>query len=299
MSTSAFAVIIVSTFMHAGWNLMVRHGRNEVRFMERMVVAWFLIGLVPLIACEITMVPLGAEAVRLSLIAGCCGGVYFFGLAKGYESSDFTIVYPVVRTLPVLLIAVADLIMGHVPTVWGWLGIVLVVFGCFLAPLRSIRDLHPRAYMQRTILWMVLAAFGTVGYSLVDKQGSDLLASRVRLPVEAIVPAIRYTGYYFLSATPTLLLLVRLRPQAGRRHDTGMGWSIPALAGVFNFVAYAMIVWVYQASEKVSYVVACRQFSIVIGVVAAFVIFHEPGRWVRAVAVVLITMGLFVIGIWG
>ena len=299
MSPSALAVIVVSSFMHAGWNLMARRGRNEVLFIERMVVSWFLIMVAPLIACEITMAPLGAEAVRLALIAGCCCGVYFFGLAKSYASSDFTIVYPVVRALPVLLIAVGDLIRGHVPTAWGWLGIVLVVLGCFLAPLRSIRDFHPQAYMNRTILWMVLAAFATAGYSLVDKQGSDLLARRVRVPVEAIVPVIRYTGYFFLTATPTYLLLVRLRPQGRPRHDTGMGWSIPALAAVFNFVSYAMIVWVYQDSEKVSYVVACRQFSIVIGVMAAFVIFHEPGRRVRAVAAVCITTGLVVIGMWG
>ena len=64
-----------------------------------------------------------------------------------------------------------------------------------------------------------------------------------------------------------------------------------------SICSYGLIVWVYQLTERISYVVAWRQFSIVIGVVVAFMIFHEPGRLVRTFAAILITSGLIVVAI--
>ena len=39
--------------------------------------------------------------------------------------------------------------------------------------------------------------------------------------------------------------------------------------------------------------------GVVLGVVVAFVIFHEPGKLVRCTAAVMITAGLVIIGLWG
>ena len=60
-----------------------------------------------------------------------------------------------------------------------------------------------------------------------------------------------------------------------------------------------MILWAYQLAERASYVVAFWQFSIVLGVVAGFVIHKERGMLVRTIAVVMITAGLATIGLWG
>jgi uncharacterized membrane protein len=57
--------------------------------------------------------------------------------------------------------------------------------------------------------------------------------------------------------------------------------------------------WAYQLGRHASYVVAFRQFSIVIGVVIAFVIYKERGVAVRILATVLITAGLILVGLFG
>jgi uncharacterized membrane protein len=64
-------------------------------------------------------------------------------------------------------------------------------------------------------------------------------------------------------------------------------------------MAMALVLWAYQLSTQTGYVVAFRQFSIVIGVVLAFAIYREPGVFVRTVAMLLIVAGLVTIGLWG
>jgi drug/metabolite transporter (DMT)-like permease len=53
---------------------------------------------------------------------------------------------------------------GRFLTPLGWLGVLLVAGGCILVPLQSFKDFSLQRYFNRTSLWMVLAALGTVGY---------------------------------------------------------------------------------------------------------------------------------------
>ena len=294
MSLSVLAIIVVSTFMHAGWNLMVRHGRSEPLFIRRMLIAGTVLGLGPVLIWEV-LDPLGPRVWMLVCGSGTCCAIYFAGLAKAYSASDFTIVYPVARALPVLLVGVADVFLDRWPTPLGWMGMALVVVGCMLTPLTTLRSFHVRAYWNRASLWIGLAALATVGYSLVDKVGAEVL--RETFSAGPVAP-MRYGVIFFSIATIVYELFIRL---AGvpLTSSPPAGWTLPALAAVLNTVSYGLIVWALQLTEQVSYVVAFRQFSIVIGVVAAMIIFREPGRTVRFIAALVITAGLVVIGVWG
>lgn len=70
-------------------------------------------------------------------------------------------------------------------------------------------------------------------------------------------------------------------------------------AAVLSFGAYWLILWAYQLSPQASYIVAFRQFSIVIGSLMAFLIYKEKGVGIRLTGAVLITTGLVLIGVWG
>jgi uncharacterized membrane protein len=48
-----------------------------------------------------------------------------------------------------------------------------------------------------------------------------------------------------------------------------------------------------------SYIVAFRQFSIIIGAVLAFILFKEKGFAVRISGALCITSGLILIALWG
>src|SRR5690606_5071820 len=109
----------------------------------------------------------------LLAITGIFQSLYFFGLSRGYSSGDFTVVYPVARALPVLILALVDVARGHAPSAWGWLGMFLVVAGCLLSPLQSPRAIRLDRYVNATGGWVLVTALAGVGYSVVDKLAAE------------------------------------------------------------------------------------------------------------------------------
>ena len=137
MSLNVITIVIVSTFMHAGWNLLARYDRAEGAFYRKMLIITMLVGAIPALISELRLHALTPLAWACVIGSGIFAAFYLFGLAKAFGSSDFTIVYPVARALPVIFIAFIDVARGHPLTTIGWIGILLVTTGVLLAPLRS------------------------------------------------------------------------------------------------------------------------------------------------------------------
>ena len=291
MDPFIIGLVFISTFMHAGWNLIVRGKRHEGVYFLRMLILVVGVGFIPTVISEAITFSITPKAWACVLVSGTCCGIYYLFLARSYSSGDFTVVYPIARAIPVLMVSVGDVLRGRNPTTMGWLGMVLVVLGCVFVPLISFRHISIRRYWNRTSLYMFLTALGTVGYTLFDKIASEIIS-------KGPATAARY-GYVFFVVS---LLVYAAGTRAHKLEDgreTGIGWTGPALAGSLNFGAYWLVLWAYQLGQHASYIVAFRQFSIVIGVVLAFAIFKEQGRVVRLSGTFLITAGLAIIGLWG
>lgn len=291
MTPIVILIVLVSTFMHAGWNLLARYSRSETTFYRKMLLITTTVGLVPAVWSEVltrSMTPLAWACVAGS---GFSAAVYLFGLARAFESSDFTIVYPVARSLPVIFVAFIDVLRGRHLTSFGWMGILLVVAGCVIVPLKSFRDVKLSNYFNRTSVWMVLAALGTVGYTLLDKIAAEVVQ-------QGPDTAARYGYFYFaISFTPYLAFMRMFKSNVDKPAQND--WKLAPLAALLGFSAYWLILWAYQLSPYASYIVAFRQFSIVIGAILAFIIYKEQGVKLRLSGALLITSGLVLIAGWG
>ena len=291
MNSTVIGMIFISTFMHAGWNLLARYHHAERSFYQKMLTISVVVGFIPAVWSEMvtrSLTPLAWVCVTGS---GISAGLYLFFLARAYEEADFTVVYPVARALPVIFVAFGDVLRGRFLTPIGWLGILLVTAGCFIVPQQSLRNLKISNYLNRSTLWMLLAAFGTVGYTLLDK-----IAAEVIPPGPA--SAARYCYFYFaLSYLPYVLLLKLFKPE--RASNSTKEWIFAAIATVFGFGAYWLVIWAFQLSPYAGYIVAFRQFSIVIGAVLAFIIYKEGGVKVRLAGASLIVLGLLLISFFG
>jgi len=284
-------IIICSTFMHAGWNLLARYNRAERDFYFKMLVIMVVTGFVPAVWSELVTRSLTPTAWWCVLGSGFSAGLYLFFLARAYEESDFTVVYPVARSLPVIFVAFIDVLRGRELTVFGWLGILMVAAGCVFVPLRSFRDFSLGNYFNRASLWMFFAALGTVGYTTLDKIAAEVVQ-------QGPATAARYGYIYFaISFFPYLGFMKLSRPVVVK--DSSQDWKIAVLAALFGFGAYWLILWAYQLSPYASYIVAFRQFSIVIGALLAFIIYKEQGVAVRLSGAVMITLGLVLIALLG
>jgi drug/metabolite transporter (DMT)-like permease len=286
MSPQAIGLIVVSAFMHAGWNLLARQQKSEMAFFTRMVIVVIAVGFFPATIGGVFTGSFRAEVWLCVAGSGFCAGVYLYSLAMAYSSSDFTIVYPVARALPVVLVGLTDVLRGRALTAPGWLGLVLVASGCFLTPLNSFREFKLERYMHKSIM-----AMGTVGYSLLDKVASEVITS-------GPASAARY-GYAFFCVAGLVFLTLRQLTFKNLQQNNPIGWRTPFFAAVCFFGSYWLILWAFQMTQHASYVVAFRQLSIIIGVVIAFVVYKERGLGVRITGTALITVGLLLVGLWG
>ena len=288
MTSLAMILIFPSTFMHAGWNLLARKHRSEEVFFGRMLALTAAIGLVPAIWSEVVTQSITPKAWLCVVGSGFFCGLYFYFLARSYKVADFTTVYPLARALPVLLVGAGDILRGIPPTFTGWIGIFLVFLGCILAPAYSFRIPSIRSYLTKANLMILATALGTVGYTLLDKIASEIIQ-------QGPATAARY-GYVFLAiAFVTYTVTFRLFRIRGESKNSS-GWPILLLAVCLHFGSYWLVLWAYQLSQRASYVLSFRQFSIVIGVIMAFAIYKESGKLVRLTAVLFITAGLLLIG---
>ena len=292
MSTAAIGLVLVSAFIHASWNVMARRSRAETKFIAGMLPFVAAVGFFPAAAGQVLTHAVSGRIWLYVSASGLCCAVYFHALGRAYESGDFTTVYPVARALPVLLVAVGDVFRGAFPSGMGWLGMALVVAGCIIAPLSRLRDLSWRQYLNRASLWMSLTGLGTVGYSILDKRGVELLRPG---PLTAAI----YCYFFYLFSFAGYALIVLLLPRGSSADASGTSWWLPATAGVMSFVGYFLVLWAFQLVDRASYVVAFRQASLVIGVLMAFAMDRRERYFVRLLAVLVITAGLVLITLYG
>jgi drug/metabolite transporter (DMT)-like permease len=291
MTSFVILLVFISAFMHAGWNLLARFEHSEQDFYRKMLIFILIIGFIPAVVSEFlthSMTPLAWLCVVGS---GISAGVYLFFLARAYASSDFTIVYPVARALPVIFVAFADTLRGRQLTPAGWVGVLLVATGVVFVPLQSFRGISLKSYLNRTSLWMVLAAMGTVGYTILDKYAAETVR-------QGPATAARYGYFYFaISILPYLALMKYFQRKEETKGPTT--WKMVIPAAILSFAAYWLILWAYQLIPYAGYIVAFRQVSIIIGAAMAFWIFKERGLWVRLSGAILISSGLILIAVWG
>jgi len=291
MTPFVITIVLISAFMHAGWNLLARFEHSERDFYRRMLIVIMVLGLVPAVISEYLTRSMTSVAWICVVGSGISAGVYLYFLARAYESSDFSIVYPVARALPVIFVAVGDVLRGRHLTVAGWAGVFLVAAGVIFVPIQSFRNISLKNYLNRTSLWMLLAALGTVGYTLLDKVAAETVQ-------QSPATAARYGYFYFaVSYLPYLFLLKIYKGKDEIIEPTSWRLAIPA--AILSFAAYWLILWAYQLIPYAGYIVAFRQISIVIGAVLAFIIFKERGVGFRLTGALLIACGLILIAAWG
>lgn len=284
MTLIPFLLVLLSAVMHAGWNMLVREQRIGDAFL-RISIVIAVIGLPPALAAEFFGTPIFAAIWPYALLGGIFLAIYYLGLTRAYGTGDFTLVYPAARGLPVLFVAVADFARGHPPTAFGWLGLILVAAGCLLLPHETWRAIRWADYRTSTTVWILVAAVATAGYSIVD-------SSAARLMPPGLATALQYNvieSSLALVAFWIILLAAREPISPGGRRAS---WRGPALAAFFLFGGYTWVLWAFQLSANASYVLAVRQISIVMGVVAGAYFFREPAARLRITAAFIVTAGV-------
>ena len=105
MTLTAFWLILASAMLHAGWNLISKCHRPSVVFYAQSsgTAALFWVPLLLYLRPDFTALPPAFWGFLLGSVF--FNVIYYAGLASAYTRGDISVVYPMARSLPVLLTA--------------------------------------------------------------------------------------------------------------------------------------------------------------------------------------------------
>jgi drug/metabolite transporter (DMT)-like permease len=276
VSADVMALVLFAALLHASWNAVVKSGPDK--FLDIVLVTT---GAAALSGLVLPFLPAPASASRPYLAASVVIHMgYFTLLGAAYRSGDMSHVYPLMRGVPPLLVALASgPLIGERLSAGEWSGIVLIsggILGLALAHGRRGVTAGP------TVLALANAAVIAV-YTSVDGIGVRLSGN-----------AASYTMWGFLLTAPPILACALLRRPASvsgyfrrRRH-------VALIGGACTVAAYTLALWA-MTRAPVAMVSALRETAILFGTVLSVLVLKERFGWSRCAATAVIMLGAVVL----
>lgn len=293
-------LILISVGMHVGWNLLGKRNHPSAGFFLLANGAGVL-GLLPVLGAFGRALPRFPATVWGWLIAtGLFQTLYYAGLAGAYRAGDMSVAYPLARSAPVVMVALINVLLGRADQIGvpAWVGMLLIVAGGLLLPLRRLGELSPENYLRPTVGLALLAAVGTAGYSLIDDHALRVLRAVPDLPVDDTAATLLFA--FWEAVTSCFWLGLWVLTSASRRAELHSVWhtqkGAAALAGVGIYLAYVLVLMAMGFVRNVGYVVAFRQLSVPLGALMGMWMFKEPPYGLKLAGVGLVFAGLVLVG---
>ena len=293
MAFTSIALILLSAFCHALWNFYSKSSRDtRILFFwcgfYTIVIAFIAFGIKHPAVPKPVWVYIAASAfVHL---------LYKLSLTNAYTVGEISFVYPIARAAPAFLPLFAFLFLKERISVPGLIGILCVMASILLYQQREAR-IQFKAFFRFLRQSDALLAYATlasvIAYSLIDKQG---MSEFHRYSTDA--PLWRAVTYYLMENSISqvfygLSCLIRFPHQQivqiGRRE-----WKRAFAIVGLSLVSYSLILYVLM-TERVSYVVAVRQCSVIFVVLLGGYALKETYTKRRLIAGVIMVLGIFLI----
>ncbi len=299
MTPLAFFLILASAGLHATWNMIAKKSGASLAFytlLGAMGFSWsqFVRFFTPL---HFFSLP---PAFHLWLVGMLVGEFcYAFGIRLAYRTLDMSTAYPMMRSIPLLLLSVitAAFGFGKALSAHALIGMAMVFAGCLAIPLRSFSDFRLSRYFDRSFGYILLVAAGTTIYTLCDSQAQRVMLDYVDANgISVSKPLVSLTYYCFRAATlfPSLCVVTALG--ATSRAETVDLWRnrsvMPFVAGVCSSLTYVLVLVSMNFVTNVAYVQAFRQIGLLFGLAEGVFILKERCTAPKVVGLALILMGL-------
>ncbi len=301
MTLTAAILLVISAVTHAGWNYISKkeHPTAAFYFVANTIGVICVFPILLFYRSHILLIP-GAVWSFIAL-SGFFLAAYMAALAGAYRSGDISIAYPLARSLPVIFVFLITLFFdqGKPLAVWVIVGIILVVVGCMILPLKTIRELRISKYKNLCCLLAVLAAVGVAGYTVTDDAALRSLREipgRSWNPVDATLVYMVLEG---ISCSVWQFLIVASN-SAERKFlmDVLRDFKYAAaITGIGIYLTYGLVLASMNYVTNVSYVAAFRQLSIPLGALFGMVLLKEPSYAPKVTGVIVIFLGLTLVGV--
>jgi len=280
MSMTAILLVLVSAFMHAGWNFLSKRSGGGLPFIWLFTAIGTAI-YTPVVCMFLMYQQFELKAIHFVYIAGSIGLhlLYLVVLQRGYKKGDFSLVYPVARGLAPMIVTIVAMVLFHEqPSGIALTGTALIVGSVFLLTggLRIFHDSKAAlAIRYGAALGMIIAS-----YTVWDTYVVSII----------LIPPL-LLDYFTTLGRFILLTPVAIRNWADVRRE----WQIHRLEavgiGIFNSLAYILVLTALVFAP-VSYVAPIREISILIGTVLGIYVLRESYGMRRIVAAGSMVLGV-------
>ncbi|MGE5672667.1 MAG: EamA family transporter [Mycobacterium leprae] len=263
MSIAALGLILVSAFIHASWNLLLKRTQvpNQTAFTLLFLGVGTLVFL-PVAALALWRYGMPAAVWPWAAASVVIEVAYWMLLTRAYQAGEMSAVYPLARGSGALLAALLGLTWLHEPvTPAVVLGIALILLGGLLLNRSTLGGQMPWFRTATEGVRLALLTGLSIGlYSVIDKRATSLGA-----------PVLFY--FWLAYAGPALvLILVRGRQTRTILRATWRAAGAAAVTvGILSPLAYLLVLGAMQMAP-VSRVAAARELNLVWGTLL--------GRWV-------------------
>ena len=296
MSTTGILLVLLSAITHASWNVVSKKdGTDPIAYLVKSLFWCTLLYLPVFLYLQFRITYTAVYSICL-LLSSICSGFYFFTLAVSYQKAPVSVVYPIARTFPILVVTWAGLFLRERPSFWGVIGIFVIVMGCFILPLPSLKPgssgISLKLYLNSGTLWALLAALFTSIYSLADKFAARSYAG---LPMkQGFWLSVNYV--YLQNAISLLIMLLILRLRKIKLTPAPRKYTLPS--GLIFLISY-LLVMLAMRIESVAYVVSLRQISIVMAAAASMLWIEKAFSLPRFLGSVIIFAGACMVSLLG
>ena len=295
MTFTAFLLIISSATLHATWNLLTKKSKASLPFYATASSVATLIWVHSLFWTPVNFIELPLLFWLMTLGSVASDVTYAVGLVRCYRTMEMSTAYPMMRSLPLLFTAIITTLLGlgKELTPQAVIGMVIVFTGCMIIPLEKFSDFRLSRYFDRKMLFLVIVACGTTGYTIFDSQAQSVLRQCVTDVAKPVLSMTYYStrGVMLAAALWSIIFLTR----KGRENVAAMisNREYNALyAGLAASGTYILVLFAMNYVTNVSYVQVFRQIGLVIGVAAGVVILKEKCSMPKVAGVALIIAGL-------
>ncbi|NIQ39380.1 MAG: hypothetical protein GTN81_12415 [Proteobacteria bacterium] len=300
MSLIAIVLIVMSAFVHAGWNLIGKRQNPTAGF--------FLIANAVGMACILPFLFYNWEDLALipqsvwirALVSGFFYFVFCAALAGAYRAGDMSVAYPFALSSPVIFITAFSLLLGRGQDMsgWGLIGIATVAFGCFILPMKQFRDIRLETYLNACCLFALLSGVGIAGLTIADYEALHIIRDLPGTPFGPIDGPLTYITFVAIFGSLLLLLFVLLnrweRTSFVDVFRTSKGSA--AFMGIGIYLSYGFVLVSMLYVTNISYLAAFRQLSIPLAASFGIVLLKEPRYLPKLLGVLAVYGGLVLVG---
>jgi len=252
MDTLVIVSIVISAFLHAYWNLLLKSSEQPKLFIALSKIMEAGVFLLPFCYFQ-QHYALQLDQLYIVVIAALLVFVSYYALALTYQHLDISIGYPISRSSTLFLPLLAWFFLNEQLAAVGIGAIVLITAGIVLLSITGSKSAANGA--------VTLSVKGVL-IALLVALISALQTLWSKVAIAEIHPFIFFYSYTLLVAIGYMLVIFGKYKINHVRQQLSRSWPAMLLVGILNTASYGLFLYAL-ANANTAYVGALRQLSLV------------------------------------